>query len=170
MSKKVAVLVTDLYEDIELDDPLKALHEAGHHTTLIDVEGNKTIKGKKGGSARIDKGVNDVAPSDYDALFIPGGFSPDSLRKSEAILDFTRHFHHEEKPIFAICHGPQILINAEVIEGKAVTSAPQVAIDLKNAGAMWEDSEVVTCDSGLVSSRGPEDLPAFNEAMLEALN
>lgn len=170
MTKKVAVVVTDLYEDVELDKPVEALVGAGHSVTLIDVEGGKTIKGKKGGSATIDKGIAEVSPSEFDALLIPGGFAPDSLRKHDSMLKFTKAFSDDKKPIFAICHGPQLLINAEVIEGKAVTSAPQVAIDLKNAGAMWEDSEVVKCDTGLISSRGPDDIPAFNKAMLEALS
>lgn len=169
MTKKVAVVVTDLFEDSELESPMKALKDAGHTATLIDMESGKTIKGKKGMTAQIDKSIDEVSPEDFDALLIPGGYSPDSLRKHDSMLKFTKAFSDDKKPIFAICHGPQLLINAEVIEGKAVTSAPQVAIDLKNAGAKWEDSEVVKCDTGLISSRKPDDLPAFNKAMLEAL-
>ncbi|MGO2696197.1 type 1 glutamine amidotransferase domain-containing protein [Bavariicoccus seileri] len=170
MSKKVAVLVTDLFEDSEFTEPVKALEEAGHEITTIDVEGGKTVKGKKEGTpVKIDKGIDEVDPTDFDALLIPGGYSPDKLRKDERILDFVRYFSKEELPIFTICHGPQLLINAEVLKGKKITSVSQVAIDLKNAGALWEDSELVIDDSGLISSRTPEDLPVFDQAIVEAL-
>ena len=128
------------------------------------------MEGKKGNaSVTIDKGIDDVSPDDYDALLIPGGYSPDKLRKDERFLDFVRAFAGK-KPIFSICHAPQLLINAQVVKGKDITSVSQVAIDLKNAGANFIDKEVVKDTSGLISSRTPDDLPAFNKAILESLS
>ncbi len=115
------------------------------------------------------KSIDDVSADDFDALLIPGGYSPDQLRADNRFLEFTRKFAEEKKPIFTICHGPQLLINAELVKGKKMTSVSQVGVDLKNAGANWVDEEVVKDDSGLITSRTPDDLPAFNKAILEAL-
>lgn len=169
MGKKVATVITDLFEDIEYFSPEEEMGNAGHEVVTIGPEGGKSVTGKNGEQVTVDQGIDDANPEDFDALFIPGGYSPDKLRKDERFLKFAQHFSQEKKPIFSICHGPQLLINAEVIEGKKVTSAPQVGIDLKNAGAEFLDEEVVKDDSGLISSRGPDDLPAFNKAILEAL-
>ena len=170
MSKKVAVLITNLFEDSEYTSPAAALEEAGHILTTIEHEAGNVVKGKQGDAeVTIDKGITDVKPEDFDALLIPGGYSPDQLRKHKTFLDFVQHFHNEKKPIFTICHGPQLLINADVVEGKKMTSVSQVGIDLLNAGAIWEDSELVIDKSGLITSRTPEDLPVFNKAIVEAL-
>lgn len=170
MSKKIAVVMTDLFEDVEYTSPKEELEKAGHELTTIGFEAGETVTGKKEDTkVTIDKGIGEVSPEDFDALLIPGGYSPDKLRKDERFLDFTRYFADNKKSIFTICHGPQLLINAEVLKGKDITSVSQVAIDLKNAGANFHDKEVVIDDSGLISSRTPDDLPAFNKAMLDAL-
>ncbi|WP_225743100.1 type 1 glutamine amidotransferase domain-containing protein [Marinilactibacillus sp. Marseille-P9653] len=170
MGKKVATVITKLFEDVEFTSPKEELEKAGHEIVTIGFEAGETVEGKKGkASVTIDKSIDDVSPEDFDALLIPGGFSPDQLRKDERFLNFTRAFSENKKPIFSICHGPQLLINAEVVKGKDITSVSQVAIDLKNAGANFHDEEVVIDDSGLISSRTPEDLPAFNKAMVNAL-
>ncbi|API88621.1 protease [Marinilactibacillus sp. 15R] len=170
MSKKIATVITKLFEDVEFTSPKEELEKAGHEVVTIGFNAGETVEGKKGkASVTIDKSIDDVSPEDFDALLIPGGFSPDQLRKDERFLNFTRSFANDKKPIFSICHGPQLLINAEVVKGKDITSVSQVAIDLKNAGANFHDKEVVIDDSGLISSRTPDDLPAFNEAMVNAL-
>lgn len=170
MSKKVAVLITNLFEDSEYTSPATALEEAGHTLTTIEHEAGNVVKGKQGDAeVTIDKGIAEVKPEDFDALLIPGGYSPDQLRKHKVFLDFAKHFHDEKKPIFTICHGPQLLINADIVEGKKMTSVSQVGIDLLNAGAIWENSELVIDKSGLITSRTPDDLPVFNKAIVEAL-
>lgn len=170
MNKKVAVLVTDKFEDSEYTSPVEALEKAGHEIVAIEKEAGKTVKGEKGkAEVKIDQGIDEAKPEEYDALLIPGGYSPDQLRADERFLKFVQAFAEAKKPIFTICHGPQLLINAKVVEGKKMTSVKQVGVDLQNAGALWEDSEVVMDDSGLISSRTPDDLPAFNQAIVEAL-
>ena len=170
MSKNIAVLITNLFEDVEFTSPAKALKEAGHTIVTIEKEAGKVVEGEKGKSkVTIDKSIDDVRAEDFDALLIPGGYSPDQLRADNRFLEFTRKFAEMKKPIFTICHGPQLLINAELVKGKKMTSVNQVGVDLKNAGANWVDEEVVKDDSGLITSRTPDDLPAFNKAILEAL-
>jgi protease I len=117
----------------------------------------------------VDKTLDEANASDYDALVLPGGvINPDQLRTNESALSFVRDFFQQQKPVAAICHGPQILINAEVVDGRNMTSVNSISQDLKNAGAQWEDSEVVV-DNGLVTSRTPKDLPAFNAKMVEEI-
>lgn len=167
---KVATVITKLFEDVEFTSPKEALVEAGHEVTTIGFTAGESVEGKKGeATVTIDKGIDEVDPADFDALLIPGGFSPDQLRKDDRFLDFTRHFALHQKPIFSICHGPQLLVNAGVLNGRNVTSVKQVAVDVKNAGANFFDEAVVIDPSGLISSRTPEDLPAFNEAIVNAL-
>ncbi|WP_034551390.1 type 1 glutamine amidotransferase domain-containing protein [Carnobacterium funditum] len=171
MGKKIAVVITNLFEDSEFTSPKEALTKAGHEITTIEKKaGIQVVGAKEHAIVTIDKSIDDVSPADFDALLIPGGFSPDQLRADERFLTFVKGFVQVNKPIFAICHGPQLLINAEVVKGKKMTSVKQVGVDLKNAGALYEDSEVVKDDSGLITSRTPEDLPAFNKAILEALS
>lgn len=167
---KVATVITSLFEDVEYTSPAEELEKAGHEVVTIGFEAGETVEGKKGNaSVTVDKGIDDVSAEEFDALLIPGGFSPDQLRKDERFLDFTRHFALKLKPIFSICHGPQLLVNAGVLQGKNATAVTQVAIDVKNAGANFFDEEVVVDPSGLISSRTPDDLPAFNREMLNAL-
>ncbi|USY55477.1 type 1 glutamine amidotransferase [Bacillus sp. 1780r2a1] len=171
MSKKIAVLVTDLFEDVEYTDPAKALKEAGHELTTIDVEGGKTVKGKQGeATVSIDKGIKEVKPEEFDALFLPGGFSPDILRANDDVVAFTKAFMDEKKPVMAICHGPQLLINADTLKGRDITGYKSIAIDLKNAGANFHDKEVVVCQNQLVTSRTPDDLPTFIRESVNVLS
>lgn len=171
MSKKIAVVLTDLFEDVEYTSPKEELEKAGHELVTIGFEAGETVEGKKGdASVTIDKGIDEVSPEDFDVLFIPGGFSPDKLRKDDRFLDFTRHFGENKKQIFTICHGPQLMINAEIVKDKKMTAVKQVLVDLKNAGADVSDEEVVIDESGIISSRTPDDLPAFNKAIVDALS
>lgn len=167
---KVATVMTDLFEDVEFTSPRDALVEAGHEVVVIGPKAGVIAKGKKGeAEVEIDLGIKDANPEDYDALLIPGGYSPDQLRKDENFLEFVRHFANKEKSIFSICHAPQLLVNADVLRGKDATSVSQVAVDIKNAGGNFIDKAVVIDDSGLISSRTPDDLPEFNEAIVNAL-
>lgn len=167
---KVAAVLTDLFEDVEFTSPRDALQEAGHEVVTVGFEKGETVVGKKEEEeVTIDVGIDSADPSDYDALLIPGGYSPDKLRGDERVLDFVRHFSRLKKPIFSICHAPQLLVNADVLKGKDITAVSQVGVDVKNAGANFYDEEVVRDDSRLVSSRTPDDLPAFNEAIVKEL-
>lgn len=167
---KVATVMTDLFEDVEFTSPRDALVEAGHEVVVIGPEAGETATGKKGeAEIEIELGIDDANPEDYDALLIPGGYSPDQLRDDERFLNFVRHFDGERKHIFSICHAPQLLVNADVLRGKDATAVSQVAVDVKNAGGNFIDEAVVIDDSGLISSRTPDDLPQFNEAITNAL-
>ncbi|PLR66581.1 type 1 glutamine amidotransferase domain-containing protein [Bacillus sp. UMB0893] len=171
MSKKIAVVVTDHFEDSEYTKPAKAFEEAGHQLTVIEKEKGKTINGKQGqASIEVDASINDVKPDEFDALFIPGGFSPDLLREDEKFVSFAKTFMDDKKPVFAICHGPQLLITAETLKGRDVTGYKSIAVDLKNAGANFHDKEVVVCGNQLVTSRTPDDIPAFTRESLNLLN
>ena len=168
--KRVAILVTNGFEQVEMVKPRKALDEAGAKTDLIspmkgEVQGwNHEEKGDK---FRVDVDLNSADPEDYDALMLPGGvMNPDRLRMIPRAVQFTRHFFDEGKPIAAICHGPWLLVEADVVRGRRVTSWPSLKTDLRNAGAEWVDQEAVT-DDGLLTSRKPDDIPAFNRKMIE---
>ncbi|MCM3598416.1 type 1 glutamine amidotransferase [Metabacillus idriensis] len=170
MSKKIAVVVTDHFEDSEYTEPAKAYKEAGHQLTVIENEKGKTVKGKQGQeSIKVDASIDEVNADDFDALFIPGGFSPDILRGDDKFVTFTKKFMDDNKPVFAICHGPQLLITAETLKGRDVTGFKSIAVDLKNAGANFHDKEVVVCGNQLVTSRTPDDLPAFTRESLNLL-
>jgi protease I len=170
LSKKIAVLVTDYFEDSEYTEPVKSFKEKGHEITTIEMEKGKTVKGKQGNSeVVIDKSIIDVSPDDFDALFIPGGFSPDILRADKRFVNFSKAFMDAKKPVLAICHGPQLLITAETLEGRDVTGYKSIHVDLKNAGANLHDKEVVVCQNQLVTSRTPDDIPAFVRESLKIL-
>ncbi|UAL52859.1 MULTISPECIES: type 1 glutamine amidotransferase domain-containing protein [Metabacillus] len=170
MSKKIAVVVTDHFEDSEYTEPAKAYQEAGHQLTVIENEKGKTVKGKQGQETiKVDASIAEVNADDFDALFIPGGFSPDILRADDKFVTFTKKFMDDNKPVFAICHGPQLLITAETLKGRDVTGYKSIAVDLKNAGANFHDKEVVVCGNQLVTSRTPDDLPAFTRESLNLL-
>jgi protease I len=170
MSKKIAVVVTDHFEDSEYTEPAKAYQEAGHQLTVIENEKGKTVKGKQGQETiKVDASIDEVNAEDFDALFIPGGFSPDILRADDKFVKFTKKFMDDNKPVFAICHGPQLLITAEALKGRDVTGYKSIAVDLKNAGANFHDKEVVVCGNQLVTSRTPDDLPAFTRETLNLL-
>ena len=169
-SKKIAVLAADGYEQSELESPVEALRKEGATVEIISLKSGE-IKGMDGhewsNSVPVDKTVSEAQVSDYDALLLPGGvLNPDAVRGDKNAVAFVKDFFTEEKPVAAICHGPQTLIDAEVIEGRRMTSFPAISKDLKNAGAQWVDEEVVT-DGNLTTSRKPEDLPAFNKRIIE---
>ncbi|MFP7477234.1 type 1 glutamine amidotransferase domain-containing protein [Terribacillus saccharophilus] len=167
---KIATVITDTFEDVEYTDPAKAFKEAGHEVTTIEFEAGKSVTGKQGdATVSIDKGIDDVNPSDFDALFIPGGNSPDNLRADDRFVNFAKHFMDEKKPVFAICHGPQLLITAKTLEGRKATGYKSIQVDMEYAGATVEDKEVVVCQDQLVTSRQPDDIPAFIEESLKLL-
>lgn len=168
MSKHIAVLVTDMVEEIELTNPVKAYKEAGHTVDIISNEKNKTITGKNGDEIQADRGIDEVTVDNYDALLVPGGFSPDLLRMNPKNSAFAKAFFQENKPVFSICHGPQFLVNTDQLKGRELTSFVSVRKDLENAGATVKDEEVVV-DGNLVTSRTPDDLPAFNRESLKLL-
>ncbi|MBS4218423.1 type 1 glutamine amidotransferase [Bacillus sp. FJAT-49711] len=170
MSKKIAVLVTNDFEDSEYTEPVKSFKEKGHAVITIEMEKGKTVKGKQGESeVIIDESIDDVSPEDFDALFIPGGFSPDILRADERFVHFSKAFMDAKKPVFAICHGPQLLITAKTLEGRDVTGYTSIKVDLENAGGNFHDKEVVVCQNQLVTSRTPGDIPAFVRESLKIL-
>ncbi len=168
--RRVAIIATDGFEYSELVEPKKAIEMSGGETHVISLKPG-TIRGWSGGdwadSIDVDVTIDEARPEEYEALLLPGGtISPDKLRQNEQVLDFVRHFFREGKPVAAICHGPQILIDCDVLDGRKVTSVKAIANDLKNAGASWVDRECVV-DQSLVTSRTPDDLPPFIESMLE---
>lgn len=165
---KIAAIVTDNVEDIELSSPKEALEAAGHEVVLIEKEAGKTIKGKKGAEFTIDKSIDDVSPEDFDALLIPGGFSPDQLRADERFVAFTKYFLENDQPLFAICHGPQLFIQTGLTKGRTLTSYVTVQPDLSYAGATVKDEPVVI-DKHLITSRNPDDLEEFDQAIVEML-
>jgi len=168
MGKKIAVLVTNRVEEIELTDPAKHFEEAGHAVELINQEAGEEITGKNGETFTIDKGIDEVNADSYDALLVPGGYSPDKLRVDERNAAFARSFIESKKPIFAICHGPQFLIDTDKLKGVDMTGFASIRKDLINAGANFKDEEVVV-DQNIVTSRTPDDLPAFNRESLKLL-
>lgn len=164
--KKVAFLLTDGYEDSELRSPWNALQGAGAHTVLVSPQ-TDTVTGVHGDSQTVDVLVDDAHAAEFDALVIPGGvLNADKLRMNRDAVDFARDFFAQHKPVAAICHGPWLLIEADVVKGRKMTSYPSLATDLRNAGAAWIDEKVVT-DNGLVTSRRPDDLEAFDQKIIE---
>jgi protease I len=168
--KKVAILVADGFEQVELTEPKKALEEAGALAQIISPNKAK-VKGwnhtEWGDTFSVEVVLDNADPEDYDALLLPGGvMNPDKLRRNEHALEFVRAFFDSDKPVAAICHGPWTLIDAGVVKGRRLTSYESIQTDLKNAGAEWVNEEVVV-DRGLVTSRKPDDIPAFNRKMIE---
>jgi protease I len=168
--KKVAILVASGFEQVEMTKPREALDEAGAETKIVSTKPGK-IQGMhhadKGDKFDVDLTLDEARPDDFDTLMIPGGLmNPDELRTNKQALDFARHFFHAHKPVAVICHGPQVLISADLVRGRKMTSWPAIQVDMRNAGANWVDEEVVV-DNGLVSSRKPDDIPAFNRKMIE---
>ncbi|HEX4638036.1 MAG TPA: type 1 glutamine amidotransferase domain-containing protein [Chthoniobacterales bacterium] len=168
--KKVAILVADGFEQVEMTEPREALDEAGAETKIVSLKSGK-IQGMnhadKGDKFDVDLTLDEARPEDFDALMIPGGLiNPDSLRSDKRALEFARHFFNARKPVAAICHGPQVLISADLVRGRKMTSWPAIEVDMRNAGADWVNEEVVV-DNGLVTSRKPDDIPAFNRKMIE---
>jgi len=169
-NKRVAILAADGFEQVELEEPKKALEKAGATVSIVSPEPRK-IQGMhhadKGDQFDVDIPLSDAKPLEFDALLIPGGLmNPDTLRSSPEALAFTQSFFKAGKPVAAICHGPWVLIDAGVVKGRKLTSWPAIQTDVKNAGGHWVDEEVVV-DNGLVTSRKPDDIPAFNRKMIE---
>jgi protease I len=166
---KIAVIITDLFEDSEYTEPAEAFKEAGHELIHVGLEEGKTVKGKKKETpVQIDRAVKKASVEDFDALLIPGGYSPDKIRVDKDAVRFTKEFVQSNKPVFLICHAAQLLITADVLKGRKVTGYTSIVQDIKNAGAEYVDREVVV-DGNLVSSRNPGDLPAFIDASLKKL-
>jgi protease I len=168
--KKVAILVTDGFEQVELTEPKKALDAAGAQTYIISPN-NGQVQGMnhddKGDMFPVDKTLKQAHAEEYDALLLPGGVkNPDKLRTIPEAVQFVHAFFEEGKPVAAICHGPWTLVEADVVRDRTLTSYPSLKTDIKNAGGTWKDAEVIV-DKGLVTSRTPEDLPAFNRKMVE---
>jgi protease I len=168
--KKIAILVTNGFEEIEMIEPRKALEEAGAKTEIVSPEDSKVKSWNKDNWSdeyNVDISINSANAGDYDGLLLPGGvMSPDKLRMNDKAVSFVKEFFETGKPIGAICHGPWTLIETGALEGRKVTSYPSLRSDLENAGAKWVDEEVVV-DEGLVTSRKPADLPAFNRKLVE---
>lgn len=168
--RTIAILATDGFEEVELADPKKALDKAGATIHVVAPHGGE-IKGWKltdwGRHAKVDKELNEVSFDDYDALLLPGGMmNPDKLRTDIRAVAFVRKFFEAGRPVAAICHGPWMLIEAGVVQGRTLTSWPSLQTDLRNAGANWVDEEVVV-DGNLTTSRKPDDIPVFNKTMIE---
>jgi deglycase len=168
--KRVAIVATDMVEQVELLEPRKALDEAGATTEVISIEPG-TIQGfnhyDNGDEITVDRTIEEASAGEYDALLLPGGVgNPDTLRMDENVVSFVRDFFEQGKPVAAICHGPWTLVEAGVVRGRKLTSWPSVQTDIRNAGGNWVDEEVVV-DQGLVTSRKPDDIPAFNAKMIE---
>ncbi|QTD36313.1 type 1 glutamine amidotransferase [Polaribacter batillariae] len=168
--KTVAILATNGFEESELREPKKALEEAGaevHVVSLKSGEIKSWADGNWGKSYKVDKTLDEVSQADYNALMLPGGvINPDLLRNDENAVKFVKSFFENHKPVAAICHAPWLLAEAGVLEGRNVTSYSSIKTDIINAGANWSDKEVVV-DAGLVTSRNPKDLPAFNAKLVE---
>jgi len=168
--KRVAILATDGVEQVELTEPRKALDDAGATTVVVSPKEGK-IKGWQhdhwGDEIPVDKALSDASADDFDALMLPGGvMNPDRLRTDKQAVQFVKAFFKAGKPVAAICHGPWLLVEADVVRNRAVTSWPSLQTDIRNAGGDWVDREVVT-DMGLVTSRKPGDIPAFSRKMIE---
>jgi protease I len=167
---KVAVLLGPEFEDTEFTHPVAKLREAGHQVEVLGTKANETLEGKRHETkVETNAAVGDRQSKDYDALLIPGGHSPDNLRTDEQMVRFVRDFDRLQRPIAAICHGPQLLIEAGVVEGRTMTSWPSVRTDLRNAGANVVDSALCR-DGNLITSRKPDDLDEFTAALLQAVS
>lgn len=157
---RIAAIITDMFQDVEYQKPAEAFRKAGHEVVNVGIRAGSQVKGEHGAVVTIDRAVGDVSADDFDALFIPGGYSPDKLRASPDAVRFAKGFMAKNKPVFAICHAAQLLITAQVLKGRRVTGWMSIIQDIKNAGAEYVDAEVVV-DKNLVSSRKPDDIPAF---------
>jgi protease I len=167
--KRVAIFVEDEFEDREVTGPLDALRAAGATVSLVGPSAGAEYKGKRGhATVKADVSAGSVKPGDFDALVIPGGHAPDKMRMRHAMVDLARDAMESGKPVAAICHGQQVLISANVLRGRTLTCWPSIAIDVKNAGGLYVDKPVVE-DGNLITSRKPDDVPMFSEAIIKAL-
>ena len=167
--KRIAILAEEDFEDAELVVPMRAMKDAGARVVIVGSGSREIYKGKRGSAnIRADVTADKVRAEDFDAVIVPGGYAPDKMRLHQSMVDLVGRAHDLGKVIAAICHGPQLLLSADIVRGRRITSWPSVAVDLKNAGADWVDEPVVQ-DGNLITSRKPADLPRFNEAIIKAL-
>jgi protease I len=166
-AKRVAMVLAPNFEDVEATEPKDALEQAGATVTVIGIE-TGPIQGKKGATLEATETFSSVSPDDFDMLVIPGGGSPENLRINDAAVSFTKSFVESGKPVGSICHGPQLLISANAVRGRTITCWPSIAIDVKNAGGLYVDKPVVI-DGPVITSRKPDDIPFFSDAVIAAL-
>jgi len=167
--KRIAILAEEDFEDSELIEPMRAMKNAGAKVLIVGSGSRESYKGKRGNATVIvDATADRVRAEDFDAVIVPGGYAPDKMRLHQSMVNLVRKAHDLGRVVAAICYGPQLLISAEILKGRRVTSRPSVAVDLRNAGADWIDAPVVQ-DGNLITSRKPADLPKFNKAIIEAL-
>lgn len=167
---RIAIVLASDFEDSEFDTPRTSLLEEGHTVDVIGTETQTELTGKQGDVTYTpDLAIGAADPDVYDALVIPGGYSPDKLRTDAEIVDFVKKVHDRRVPVAAVCHAGSLLIEADVVRGRHVTSWPSISTDLKNAGAQWTDEEVVV-DGNLITSRKPDDLPAFTKTLIEMID
>ena len=170
---RVAFILDDLFEDSEFEVPYDRVRDAGHEPVIVGLRAGKEVTGKNGASVTIERGIDAVGSGEFDALVIPGGYSPDKIRTSPGMVALTREMHQALKPVAAICHAGWMLAEADIVRGKTVTSYHSIKTDMRNAGADWVDQELVEAvsDAGgiIITSRHPGDLPAFCEALLRQL-
>jgi protease I len=167
--KRVALLVEEDFEDVELIEPKKALEECGVRVVLVGSGTKQTYQGKRRqAEVTVETTADKIKAEDFDAIVVPGGYAPDKMRLHPSMVELVKKANDGGKLVAAICHGPQLLISADIVRGRRITSWPSVAVDLKNAGANWVDEPVVQ-DGNLITSRKPADIPRFSKAILEAL-
>jgi protease I len=166
---RVAFILDNMFEDSEFRVPYDRVRDAGHEAVVVGLEKGKRLEGKKGKeSITTDAAIEDVSPDEFDALVIPGGYSPDLIRTNPKMVDLVRKLYEGSRPVAAICHAGWMLAEADVVTGKTVTSWPSIKTDLINAGATWVDQEVVE-DGNLITSRKPDDLDAFSKSLLSQI-
>ena len=167
--KQIAILVEEGFEDSQLVEPLRAMKDADARVVVVGSGSKECYRGKRGrANIKADVTADKVSAEDFDAIIVPGGYAAEQMRLHQPMIDLVRKAHDLGRVVAAICHGPQLLISADILRGRRVTSWPSVAVDLKNAGADWVDEPVVQ-DGNLITSRKPADLPRFNKAIIEAL-
>ena len=167
--KRIAILVEEDFEDAEVVEPMRALTDSGARVVIVGSGSKEKYRGKRGtAEVTAETTADKVKVEDFDALIVPGGYASDKMRLYQSMIDLVKKAHDAGKLIAAVCHGPQLLISADIVRGRQVTSWPSIAVDLKNAGATWIDEPVVR-DGNLITSRKPADLPRFNKAIIEAL-
>jgi protease I len=167
--KNIALFVEKLYEDLEFWYPYYRMKEEGAKVVVIAPEANTSYSGKHGVPARSDRAIHEVKPDEFDALIIPGGYSPDHMRRTLAMVEFVKNMHVQGKIVAAICHGGWMLASAGIVKGRKITGFYSIKDDLIHAGAEWVDQEVVN-ESGIITSRTPSDLPAFCKVIITALS
>ena len=167
--KRIAILVEEGFEDSELVEPMRAMKNADARIVIVGSGTQKTYQGKRGRvTVTVDTTADKVNAKDFDGIIVPGGNAPDKMRLHQSMVDLVKATHNAGKLVAAICHGPQLLISADIVRGRHVTSWPSIAVDLRNAGANWVDVPVAQ-DGNIITARKPADLPRFNKAIIQAL-